>query len=102
MKRTQPGVVLRAGFAQLDVLAHNTDDVGLLLDGVRKIAGLGHERKCRRYAARVFILCLTPGLRPGLTQMLPLRGSTLARNGCSICPARQAVRGPRRQSGSER
>ena len=42
MEGAQPGLVLRAGFAQLDVLAHNADDVGLLLDGAGKIAGIGH------------------------------------------------------------
>ena len=42
VKRTKPGVVLRAGLAQLDVLAHDADDVGLLLDGGGEVAGLGH------------------------------------------------------------
>jgi len=43
VERAQPRVILRAGFPQLDVLAHNADDVGLLLDGAGEIAGLGHE-----------------------------------------------------------
>src|SRR5271165_2854683 len=65
MKRTQPGVVLRAGFAQLDVLAHNADDVSLLLDGARKIAGTRHwilvcskeTRDAARFAWELWISC---------------------------------------------
>ena len=40
---TQPLVILRAALAQLDVLADDADDVGLLLDGAGEIAGIGHE-----------------------------------------------------------
>ena len=40
MKRAQALEVLRAALAQLDVLAHNADDVSLLLDGMRKSPGL--------------------------------------------------------------
>ena len=43
MERAQTGVVLRPGFAQLDVVAHHADDVRLLLYRVCKIAGVGHE-----------------------------------------------------------
>ncbi len=42
----QPGEVLRATLAQLDVLAHNANDVRLLLDGVRKIARICHVARC--------------------------------------------------------
>ena len=38
----EAGVVLRAGLLQLDVVADDADDVGLLLDGVREIAGVRH------------------------------------------------------------
>ncbi len=43
MKRTKPGKVLRPRLAQLDVLAHNADDVRLLLDRICEIARVGHE-----------------------------------------------------------
>ena len=43
MERTEALEVLRAALAQLDVLAHDADDVSLLLDGVRKIPGVGHR-----------------------------------------------------------
>ena len=42
MEGTEPGVVLRAGFAQLDVFADDADDVGLLLDGVGEVSGISH------------------------------------------------------------
>ena len=37
VKRTEPGVVLRAGLAQLDVVADDFDDIGLLLDGLGEV-----------------------------------------------------------------
>jgi hypothetical protein len=37
----EAGVVLSAGLAELDVLADDADDVGLLLDELRKIIGHG-------------------------------------------------------------
>jgi hypothetical protein len=40
---TEPGEVLRAGLFQLDVVADDADDIGLLLDGVCEIAGVRHE-----------------------------------------------------------
>jgi hypothetical protein len=43
MKRTEAGEVLRACFFQLDVVADHANDVCLLLDGVREIAGVQHE-----------------------------------------------------------
>ena len=42
MEGAQALEVLRARFAQGDVLAHNADDVRLLLQGVRKIPGVRH------------------------------------------------------------
>ena len=42
MKRAQADEILRARLAQGDVLAHNADDVSLLLQGVRKIPGIRH------------------------------------------------------------
>ena len=42
MKRTKPGVVLRPSLLQLDVVAHNANDVRLLLDGFLEVAGVGH------------------------------------------------------------
>src|SRR5256886_703113 len=42
VKWTKPGIILRPSLLQLDVIAHNADDVRLLLDGVREIAGVGH------------------------------------------------------------
>ena len=42
VKGTQPGVVLRPGLFQLDVVADDADDVRLLLDRVREIARVGH------------------------------------------------------------
>ena len=41
MKRAEAGVVLRSGLAQLDVLADDADDVGLLLDGLCEVVGHG-------------------------------------------------------------
>src|SRR5580704_6825789 len=43
MKRAETLEVLRAALAQLDVLAHDADDVSLLLNGMRKIPGIGHR-----------------------------------------------------------
>ncbi len=42
VKRAQPLVILRAGLAQLHVLADDADDVGLLLEGRREVAGVRH------------------------------------------------------------
>src|SRR5581483_8045530 len=42
MKGTKTLKVLRPTFAELHVLAHNADDVGLLLQGVGKISRHGH------------------------------------------------------------
>ena len=41
MKRTQPGKILRPGFLQLDVVADDADDIGLLLYRVFEIVS-GH------------------------------------------------------------
>ena len=42
VKGTKPRIILRPSLLQLDVIAHNPDDVRLLLDRVREIAGVGH------------------------------------------------------------
>lgn len=42
MKWTQPSVVLRPRFAQLDVVTNDANNVRLLLDGICEIAGIGH------------------------------------------------------------
>jgi len=42
MKRTQPGIVLRTSLPQLDVVADDPNDVGLLLNRVCEIARIGH------------------------------------------------------------
>ena len=42
MEWAEPDEVLRTRLAQGDVLAHNADDVSLLLEGVRKIPGIRH------------------------------------------------------------
>src|SRR5215472_3488556 len=39
----KPGIVLRSRLLQLNVVADDADDIGLLLDGVREVAGVGHE-----------------------------------------------------------
>ena len=39
MEGAQPGKFCAPALAQLDVLAHNADDVGLLLDGAAKSPG---------------------------------------------------------------
>ena len=43
VKRAKPGEVLRPGLLQLDVVADDADDVRLLLDRVREVAGVRHE-----------------------------------------------------------
>jgi hypothetical protein len=40
---TQPGKILRSRLLQLYVFADNTDDIGLLLDGISKIPRIRHE-----------------------------------------------------------
>ena len=40
---TESGIVLRAGFLQLDVVADDADDIRLLLDDVREVAGVSHR-----------------------------------------------------------
>jgi hypothetical protein len=42
VKGAEAGVVLRAGFFELDVVADDADDVRLLLEGVGEVAGVGH------------------------------------------------------------
>jgi hypothetical protein len=42
VKGAQARVVLRSGFAQLDVFADDADDVCLLLYGICKISGVRH------------------------------------------------------------
>jgi hypothetical protein len=42
MKRAQTRVILRARLLQLDVVADDTDDVSLLLDGIGEVTGVGH------------------------------------------------------------
>src|SRR5258708_39496648 len=42
VERTQPGKVLRSRLLQLDVVAHNADDIRLLLDRECEIAGVSH------------------------------------------------------------
>lgn len=46
MERAQAGVILRSRFPQLDVLAHHTDDIRLLLQIVGKVSGIGHVLEC--------------------------------------------------------
>ena len=43
VKWTKPGKILRAGFSQFDVVAHDADDVRLLFNGFFKISGFGHQ-----------------------------------------------------------
>ena len=43
MEWAESGIVLRAGLLQLDVVADDADDVRLLLDRVREIAGVRHS-----------------------------------------------------------
>src|SRR5215469_9830321 len=42
VERAESQVILGAAFAQLDVVAHDPDDIGLLLDNGGKIAGVRH------------------------------------------------------------
>ena len=42
MKWAETGIILRARLFQRDIVAHNADDVRLLLDRVREIARVGH------------------------------------------------------------
>ncbi len=42
VKRTQPGVVLSPGFAELQIVADDAHDVGLLLDELGEV--VGHRR----------------------------------------------------------
>jgi hypothetical protein len=44
MEGTEAGVVLGSGFFELDVIADDADDVRLLLEGVREIAGVCHRK----------------------------------------------------------
>lgn len=43
MKRTQARVVLRARLPQADVATDDTNDIGLLLKGLREVVAEGHE-----------------------------------------------------------
>jgi hypothetical protein len=43
VERTEAGVVLSAGFAELEVVADDADDVGLLLDELSEV--IGHGRR---------------------------------------------------------
>ena len=54
VKRAEAGVVLRAGFAQLDVVADDADDIGLLLDGLGEVVGHGCCVSWREF----FFVCL--------------------------------------------
>jgi hypothetical protein len=45
MKRTQPGKICRPGLLELHILAHNADNVRLLLYRVCKISRIGHEKE---------------------------------------------------------
>ena len=46
MKRAEASVVLRAGLAQLEVVADDADDVHLLLDGLGEVVGHA-KNECR-------------------------------------------------------
>ena len=61
MKRAQPLKVLRAALAQLDVLAHNADDVGLLL-----------ERSLRSRRGSPLEQCPRPGVAPQAVSIVML------------------------------
>ena len=56
---TQALEVLRAAFAQLNVLAHDADDVSLLLDGIRKIPWVGHRPSLQETVA----ICQSSAIR---------------------------------------
>jgi hypothetical protein len=43
MKRTQARKILATGLFQLDVVADDPDDIGLLLNAVSEITRIGHE-----------------------------------------------------------
>src|SRR5215471_6804738 len=47
VKRAQAGVVLGSRFFQANVVAHNPDDVCLLLQGLCEIGSQSHEVECR-------------------------------------------------------
>ena len=42
MKRTKPGEILGTRLPQLDVVAHDADDVRLLLEGLLEVVGRVH------------------------------------------------------------
>ena len=59
VKRTQRRPV-RPTLAQLHILAHYPDNIGLLLHGLRKTVGHSPSLKCRRPTRLLFFLCKLP------------------------------------------
>src|SRR3954470_3255939 len=53
MERTQPAEILRACLLQRDVIAHDADDVRLLLHRICEIAGLRHAALILDCAGRI-------------------------------------------------
>jgi hypothetical protein len=60
VERTEAAEVLRTRLAQLDVLAHDADDVSLLLDSIGETAGIGHRNSVSLARA----ICVTKWYQP--------------------------------------
>ena len=54
----EAGVVLRAGLAELDVVADDADDVGLLLDELGEVIGHANAVATRLYPSQIYRLSL--------------------------------------------
>jgi hypothetical protein len=79
VKGTQAGIILSSGFSELDVVADDADDIRLLLEGVREIAGVRHG-----FSSRLLETELSQEIVSDSAPELTIQGGILLRKNCGI------------------
>src|SRR5215470_6528976 len=95
MKRTETREVLCARLFEFDVVAHDADDVGLLLEGVFEI-GSGHRGSCQPYCGawirRMEMVARVEGCGDLWRRWVFIaRGLTPSSRGCRPCGTRVCI-----------